>query len=116
MKVRFQADADFNAEIRAGVVRREPRIDFQTAEDADLRRLPDSEVLEFAAQQNRILVTHDHRTMPKHFADFILHHSSPGVFIIAQTISVRMVIEELLLIWTASESAEWRNLIVELPL
>lgn len=116
MKVRFQADADFNAEIIAGVLRREPSSDFQTADEADLRRLPDPEVLALAAQESRILITHDRRTMPKHFADFILHHSSPGVFIIAQTVSVRVAIEELLLIWTASESEEWRNLIVELPL
>jgi len=54
--------------------------------------------------------------MPRHFADFILQHSSPGVFIIAQTVSVRVAIEELLLVWAASESEEWRNLIVELPL
>jgi predicted nuclease of predicted toxin-antitoxin system len=67
----------------AGVLRREPGIDFQTADEANLRRLPDPEVLALAAQENRILVTHDRRTMPRHFADFILHHSSPGVFIIA---------------------------------
>ena len=35
------------------------------------------------------------------FADFILHHSSPGVFIIAQTMSVRIAIEELLLLCLA---------------
>ena len=116
MTVRFQADADLNAEIVAGVLRREPSIDFQTADEANLRQVPDPEVLTLAAQEGRILVTHDRRTMPRHFADFILHHSSPGVVIIAQTVSVRVAIEELLLVWAASESAEWRNLIVELPL
>jgi predicted nuclease of predicted toxin-antitoxin system len=116
MTVRFQADADLNAEIVAGVRRREPSIAFQTADEANLRRLRDPEVLALAAQENRILVTHDRRTMPRHFADFILHHSSPGVFIIAQTVSVQVAIEELLLMWAASESEEWRNLIVELPL
>lgn len=45
MKVRFQADADLNAEIVAGVLRREPSIDFQTADEANLRRFPDPEVL-----------------------------------------------------------------------
>jgi predicted nuclease of predicted toxin-antitoxin system len=116
MTVRFQADADLNAEIVAGVLRREPSIDFQTADEANLRRVPDPEVLALAAQEDRILVTHDRRTMPRHFADFILYHSSPGVFIIPQTLSVRVAIEELLLVWAASESAEWRNLIVGLPL
>jgi len=116
MTVRFQADADLNAEIVTGVRRREPNIDFQMADEINIRRLRDPEVLALAAQKNRILVTHDRRTMPRHFADFILHHSSPGVFIIAQTMSVRVAIEELLLVWAASESEEWRNLIVELPL
>jgi len=116
MTVRFQADADLNAEIVTGVRRREPNIDFQMADEINIRRLRDPEVLALAAQENRILVTHDRRTMPRHFADFILHHSSPGVFIIAQTMSVRVAIEELLLVWAASESEEWRNLIVELPL
>jgi hypothetical protein len=116
MTIRLQADADLNAEIVAGVLRREPSIDFQMADEANLRRLRDPEVLALTAQENRILVTHDRRTMPRHFAHFILRHNSPGVFIIAQTVSVRVAIEELLLVWTASESAEWRNLIVELPL
>ncbi len=116
MKVRFQADADLNAEIVSGVLRREPSIDFQTAVEANVRRLSDQEVLARATRENRILVTHDRRTMPRHFANFIRHHSSPGVFIIAQNVSVRVAIEEVLLVWTASESKEWRNLIVELPL
>jgi predicted nuclease of predicted toxin-antitoxin system len=116
MKVQFQADADLNAEIVSGVMRREPSIDFQAAEEGNLRGRPDHEVLTLAAQQNRILVTHDRRTMPYHFADFIRHHTSPGVFIIAQNVMVRVAIEELLLVWTASDHEEWANLIVELPL
>jgi len=83
MTVRFQADADLNTEIVAGVLRREPSIDFQMADTANVRRVPDPEVLVLAAQEGCILVTHDRRTMPRHFADFILHHSRPGVLTIA---------------------------------
>ena len=61
MTVRFQADADLNAEIVAGVLRREPGIDFQMADEANLRRLRDPEVLALAAQESRIVVTHDRR-------------------------------------------------------
>jgi predicted nuclease of predicted toxin-antitoxin system len=116
MNVRFQADADLNAEIVAGVLRREPRIDFQSAAEANLRGVSDHEVLALAAQEHRMLVTHDRRTMPRHFADFIRHHTSPGVFIIAQNVNVRVAIEELPLVWAASDSEEWINLIVALPL
>lgn len=116
MKVRFQADADLNAEIVAGVLRREPRIDFRSADEARLRGVPDPQVLALAAEEGRILVTHDRRTMPRHFAEFIREHNSPGVFIIGQNVSVRAAIEELLIVWAASDREEWRNLIVALPL
>ena len=116
MRVRFQADADLNEDIAAGLVRREPLIDFRTAEEANLRGLPDPQVLAVAAQENRILVTHDRRTMPRHFADLIVNQRSPGVVIIAQKVNVGVAIEELLLIWAASDAEEWLNLIVDLPL
>jgi predicted nuclease of predicted toxin-antitoxin system len=115
MKIRFQADADLNEEIVAGVLRRAPEIDFQTAGEAGLRGVPDPEVLAQAAHEGRLLVTHDRRTMPRHFADFIQTQDSAGVVIIAQNVSVNEAIEELLLIWAASESSEWANLIADLP-
>ena len=116
MKARFQADADLNEDIVSGVARRESLIDFQTAEEANLRGLSDPQVLALAAQEDRILVTHDRRTMPRHFADFIVNEKSPGVVIIAQKVSVNLAIEELLLIWSASDAQEWVNLVVNLPL
>ena len=116
MNPRLQADADLNEDIVAGVIRREPGVDFQTAEEANLRHLPDEKVLALAARENRILVTHDRRTIPTHFADFITGNTSPGVFIISQQVSVGAAIEELLLIWAASDHEEWINRIVDLPL
>ncbi len=115
MKIRFQADADFNQEIIDGLIRREPTIDFQTADEANLRGLKDNKVLQIAAKENRILVSHDRRTMPKHFGEFILQNHCPGVFIITQSVQIGTAIEELLLIWSVSEHEEWQNLIVDLP-
>jgi len=57
--VRYQADADLNQAIVTGVLRREPTIDFQTALAARLEGIKDPEVLAMAAQQQRILVSHD---------------------------------------------------------
>jgi hypothetical protein len=39
VKVRCQADADFNEDIVTGVLRRVPEIDFQTAHEAQLKGL-----------------------------------------------------------------------------
>jgi hypothetical protein len=98
MKIRFPADADLNEEIVSGLIRQEPSVDFQSADEAELRGLSDEQVLTRAARENRILVSHDRRTMPYHFANFVTNNTSPGVFIISQKLSVRSAIGELLLI------------------
>jgi hypothetical protein len=116
VKIRFQADADLNEVIIAGVRRREPEIDFLTANDVDLRGLTDLQVLEIAARDNRILVSQDFRTMPAAFARFLDEHSSPGVFIVPQSMEYLAAIESLLMIWAASDAAEWSNRICRLPL
>jgi predicted nuclease of predicted toxin-antitoxin system len=76
MKVRLQADADLNQIILLATIRREPTIDFQTSTIAGLSGIADAEVLARAAADGRVLVTHDRRTMPRHFARFIAQRSS----------------------------------------
>jgi hypothetical protein len=115
-KVRYQADADLNANIVFGTLRAEPTIDFQSAVAAGLRGRPDPEVLAIAAREGRILLTHDHKTMPQHFADFIGSNSCPGVFVIPQDVPVVEAIDELVMIWAACEAEEWTNRICYLPL
>lgn len=107
--IRFQADADLNRLIVRAVQRLEPAIDFRTAAEADLEGVADPEVLAMAADAGRILVTHDQRTMPGHFGEFILDRMSPGVIIIPQHMQIGTAAEGLVLIWAASEPAEWIN-------
>ncbi len=116
MRVRFQADADLDARIIRGLKRKHPEIDFQTAEEAGLRGLADPDVLRMAADSGRILVTHDRRTMPSHFAQFIAGRTSTGVIVVPKDILVGAAVEELLLIWAASQAEEWHNRLVWIPL
>jgi hypothetical protein len=116
MKIRFQADADLNRIILLATVRREPAIDFQTAEAAGLARRRDSDVLIMAAREGRLLVTHDQKTMPRHFAEFIASETSPGLLVVPQHLAVAAVTEELLSIWFSTDAEEWINRISFLPL
>lgn len=116
MKPRFQADADFNEDIVSGVLRRVPEIDFQTANEAGFESLGDYEILAIAANDGRILVSHDRKTMPIHFGTFIETNTSRGVFIVQQDAAIVRVIEDLILIWSASEAEEYINSIRTLPL
>jgi hypothetical protein len=116
VNVSYQADADLNQAIVTGVLRREPTVDFQTAFAAGLEGVKDSGVLAIAAQQGRILVSHDRKTMPSEFATFITSNQSSGVIIVSRKLPIEVVIEELLLIWAASSAEEWVNRIAKLPL
>ena len=116
MPIRFQADADFNQIIVTAIVRRQPEIDFRTAIVGGLAGLKDAEVLALAERDGRVLVTHDHSTMPRHFGEFIKVTPSPGLIVVPQSLPVREVVDGLILIWAATQSEEWIDRIAYLPI
>lgn len=99
-----------------GVKRREPGIDFRSAQSAQLEGIEDSTVLEIAARESRILVSHDYGTMPRHFRDFVARQVSPGVILISQELPVGIAVESLIMLWSASEAREWENHLTYFPL
>ncbi len=117
MSIRFQADNDLKRIIVDATLRREPRIDFQTAQAARLDDLDDEAVLRLSAAQSRILVSHDKRTMPKALTSFVASGGvSPGmVLVIPQSAPIREVVETLVLIWADDRESDWQNLLVKIP-
>ena len=82
----------------SGALRREPSLDFLSAQAAGLRGMSDPEVLELAAQQQRVLVSHDVGTIPAHFRLYrTAEKHCAGVFLVPQSLDVRTAIDELLL-------------------
>ncbi len=109
MRPRFQ--------VRTGVLRHEPSIDFQSALAARLDGIPDPEVLQLAMAQGRILISHDENSMPGHFSDLLKGGGhSPGVLIAPLGASVGRVIESILLVWIESDASEWIDRIAWLPI
>jgi hypothetical protein len=53
--------------------------------------------------------------MPEHFWEFSREKPSPGVLLISQDLPVGRAVESLLLIWEASDPAEWENRLCLLP-
>ena len=115
-QVRFQADWNLNHIIVQAAQRREPTLDFQTAHAAGLLGVNDYDVLAHAARAGRLLVTHDFHDIPQHFATFIQERTSACVLLVPQRLPVAAVVEDLLLIWTATEAEDWHNCITSLPL
>src|SRR5580700_7705529 len=107
MRVRFQADADLDGRILRGLRRAAPEIDIRTASDAELAGLDDAEVLRISADSGRVLVSQDRGTMPGHFARYVSNAQSPGVILLREAVPIAAAIEELVLIWNASDAEEW---------
>jgi hypothetical protein len=113
--IQFQADADLRQAIVTGVIRKEPNLDFRSANEADLEGIKDPEVLALAARDDRVLVTHDRKTMPTEFGQFITSQTSSGVLIISQNLPISEAIDGIILIWEASTAEEWVNQIMTFP-
>jgi hypothetical protein len=91
MKVRFQADADFNQNIVRAVRRREPGIDFKTAHEAGIQGLDDESVLEGRRVK---AASWSHTTAAPcliHFANFTATRASAGVILICGAPVQRML-------------------------
>ena len=116
MKVRFLADANFNQKIVAGLLAREPLVDFELPQHVIPEKMEDPQVLKLGAARGRIIVIHYVRTMPDHFSDFVADQPCPGLILVPKKMAIGAAIEDLLLIWQVSEADEWINQMRRLPL
>jgi hypothetical protein len=113
---RFLADQDFNENILRGVQRLEPAVEFARLRDLQLDKASDADVLGDAAAESWIVVSHDVNTMSA-AANARLASGQPmaGLLLVHQLAPMAAVIDNLVLIWAASEAEEWINQVRFLP-
>jgi hypothetical protein len=115
--LRLATDEDFNNRILRGLLRRMPEIDIARVQDAGLSVKDDPHVLEWAARERRVLLSHDVTTMTKHAYDRVSAGlSMPGVFEISQELPIGVAIDEILLLAEYSVEGEWEGQVRFLPL
>ena len=115
--IRLLVDEDFDNDILRGVLRRAPSLDIVRVQDVQLSGAEDPDVLEWAARQRRVVITHDVSTMKPHaYARVAAGLSMPGLFALPQSVPVGPAIEELLLIAECSLEGEWEGQVRHLPL
>ena len=114
--VRLLSDENFNGRIVRGVLRQRPGIDLVRAQDVGLSGVDDPAVLEWAAQNDRIVISHDQNTLVGFALDRVTGgQPMPGLFVVDSSAAVGRVINDLMLIDDATEHAEWANRIEYLP-
>ena len=115
--LRLLTDEDFNGRIVRGLRRRMPELDLVRVQDTEVSGDEDPEVLEWAAAEGRILLTHDVATMTA-FAYQRVREGKPlpGVVEVPQSMPIGQAIEDILLLAAASEPGEYEGQVVYLPL
>ncbi len=77
----------------------------------------DPEILIWCEEHAFILVTNNRKTMSNHLLDHLAEgRHSPGIFVMNPKMGIGATIEELLLIWGASDASEHQDRITHLPL
>ena len=114
---RFAADENFDARILRGLVLRRPSLDLVTVLEARLLGADDPTVLAWAAQEGRILLSHDVSTITRYAYDRLREgRPMPGVFEVHATAPIGRVLEDLLLLIEASDPEDWDGQVHYLPL
>jgi hypothetical protein len=115
--LRLAADENFNGIIVRGLLRRNPDLDILRVQDTEISEADDPTVLEWAARQGRVLITHDVNTIPRFVYERIrARQPMPGVFEVSDSMPVGQAIEDLLLLAEGSEEGEWEGQILYIPL
>jgi hypothetical protein len=77
--------------------------------------MSDVAILGVAAEEGRVVVSHDISTMPAALARFRRQAHGPGVLLVPQSTRVAVAIQQLELVWELSEASEWQDRICYLP-
>ena len=115
--LRWLADENFNNDILRALFRRNLQIDIVRVQDAGLTGADDATVLAWAAERNRVLLTHDVSTLTAYAYERMSSGAAiPGVFEVSRDVSIREAVEDILLLTECSRDGEWEGQVRYLPL
>lgn len=111
------ADENLDNDILRGLLRRQPKLNIVRVQDVGLAGASDPLVLEWAADEERILLTHDVSTITYYAYERVRGgRSMPGVVEISRLVPISVVIEDILLLAESSLEHEWDGQVIYLPL
>jgi predicted nuclease of predicted toxin-antitoxin system len=114
--LRFLTDENFDGRITAGLLQHEPTLPLVRVQDVGLSGVDDSTILAWAAIEERLVLTHDRRTIPGFAINRVLAgERMPGIVVVAGSCPVRVAIDALLLLAEASLAGEWEGQILPVP-
>jgi len=116
--LRFLADENFEDQFLQGIRAEVPALDIKRVQEVNLAGADDPLILACAAEDGRLLLTHDAATMPKYtYVRVDQGLSMPGVVVIrlkTQT-TLRAIVNDVALLAQCSRDGEWEGQVLYLP-
>lgn len=115
--LRYLADEDFDNRILRAFRRAQATIDWIRVQDVGLSGCTDEQVLQFAAEKARVVLTHYVSTMTAiAFRRVGAGIVMPGLIVVPHRVAIGQAVEELLFLAIESSEEEWQGNVLFLPL
>ena len=115
--LRLLIDEDVHGDILNGLRRRQLALDMVRVQDVGLSHTPDPIILEWAAQQGRVVVSVDKKTLAVDAWDRVARGlPMPGVAILRILLSIGQAIDEMELIALAGTPDDFQDQVIYLPM
>jgi hypothetical protein len=115
--LRLVSDEDFDDRIVPGLFRRLPELDLVGVRDQGMAGIKDPDLLAWAAQHGRIVVTHDRNTMSGFAYDRVARGlPMAGVVVVSQDLAIGKAIDDLLVLVQCSSEEECKDRVQFIPL
>ena len=115
--IRLATDENIGKRLLRGLFRRESELDLVRVQDVGLAGADDPTILDWAAAENRVILTHDAETMAGHAYERVIQgRPMPGVVIIRSSAPIGRVLEDLLILATCSDEGEFEGQVRYVPL
>jgi predicted nuclease of predicted toxin-antitoxin system len=110
-------DENFDQRILRGLKLRLPELDYFITQTIGLGGIDDPELLDWAANEGRVIVTHDVNTMTKFASERLrMGLPMPGVIIVPEQMEISPAIDDLEILIECSTAVDLKNQIQYLPL
>ncbi len=115
--LRCLTDEDLNRAIIRGLLDRRPRIDLVLAREVGLLQTPDPLILQWAAGEGRVVITHDVNSMIGYaHARVRAGQSMTGVIAVPQSLSIGHAIDDLWTVIVCGDDRDMEGQVLYLPL
>ena len=99
-----------------GLLIRLPDLDYIVVQNTEMQGAHDPSLLAWAAEQNRILLTHDINTIPRYaYNRIVAGDPMPGVIAIPETLDIGEAVEQLFIVIECLAPSELENQVMHLP-